>query len=1043
MMQVGKINLSKLRSKLPEVRARFGAAIRFLGKWLPEIGRLAGQAVASAARILARPRAGRGGRTAPGGQNLNGRKLKWFHRLKIRTKLLVAFAMVAAMAALIGAVGINSLRTVDSNYRTLQEKNTIPFNNISRAAIQFEMIMANLRDILLVEEDRTRNLVNNSMLNNTMQQALANFAKDGLTSPDEREQFRGLVDAISQFNELNNQFIEYVTLDQQQEALALVNGPMKTQAQTVETIITNLYDLNLKKAAEVAEANTARTNQTEIFMIVVAVAGVLGAIGLGWYIAGLVARPVKLLTKAAEKLAVGDVEVEIAAAGNDEIGQLTEAFGKMVENTRLQARIAQRIAGGDLTMEIVPRSDRDILALSMRQMIDTLRKLIEEANSLTEAAITGRLEVRGDREKFTGAYYEIISGFNRTLDALIGPLNVAASYLDQIAKGEIPPRIVEEYQGDFNEIKNNLNQCIDAINALIADANRLAQAGIAGRLDIRADAASHQGDFRRIIEGVNETLDAVINPLNVAAEYVDRIAHGDIPPRIIEEYPGDFNAIRDNLNQCIEAIEALISDAYQLAQAAIEGDLSVRADTRKHQGDFRRIIEGVNETLDAVIDPLNMAAEYVDRIAKGDIPPRITGLYNGDFNEIKNNLNQCIDAINALIDDTDALVEAAIAGRLSTRADLERHQGDFRKIVAGINHTLDAVIEPVQEASAVLQEMAKGNLGVSMAGDYQGDHAAIKTALNFTIASIRGYIGEIAEVLDKMAGGSLNVGIRREYVGDFVVIKDSLNRIIDSFNEILMGLDRASEQVAASARHVSDSSQALSESAAEQASTVQEITASLGEIAAQTRQNALDASQANQLAISIKNNAVEGDQQMQAMLQAMTEIEQAAGSISKIIKMIDEIAFQTNILALNAAIEAARAGVYGKGFAVVAEEVRNLARRSAAAAKDTAGLIELSIKKVGAGTEIADKTAAALNRIVEGVTQAVSLMGEIAVASSQQATSIAQINSGVSQVAQVTQTSTATAEQSASASVELSGQAELLKDTVKRFTLKDIANLAN
>ena len=174
----------------------------------------------------------------------------------------------------------------------------------------------------------------------------------------------------------------------------------------------------------------------------------------------------------------------------------------------------------------------------------------------------------------------------------------------------------------------------------------LIKAAVEGKLATRADATKHQGDFRKIVEGVNETLDAVIGPLNVSAEYVDRISKGDIPPKITDSYNGDFNEIKNNLNNCIDAVNALVADAGLLAKAAVEGKLATRADASKHQGDFRKIVEGVNETLDAVIGPLNVSAEYVDRISKGDIPPKITDSYNGDFNEIKNNLNNCIDDIN-------------------------------------------------------------------------------------------------------------------------------------------------------------------------------------------------------------------------------------------------------------------------------------------------------------------------------------------------------------------------------------------------------------
>ncbi|MCX5828978.1 MAG: MCP four helix bundle domain-containing protein, partial [Deltaproteobacteria bacterium] len=327
-----------------------------------------------------------------------------------------------------------------------------------------------------------------------------------------------------------------------------------------------------------------------------------------------------------------------------------------------------------------------------RDISKILNALLAEIKTLVAAAVGGKLATRADPEKINFEFRGIATGLNETLDAVIGPLNVAAEYVDRISKGDIPPKITDSYNGDFNEIKNNLNQAIDAVNALVADANVLSKAAVEGKLATRADATKHQGDFRKIVEGVNQTLDAVIGPLNVAAEYVDRISKGDIPPKITDSYNGDFNEIKNNLNQCIDAVNVLVADANMLSKAAVEGKLATRADAAKHQGDFRKIVEGVNQTLDAVIGPLNVAAEYVDRISKGDLPPKITDAYNGDFNEIKNNLNNCIDNINALVGDAGLLVTAAVEGKLATRADATKHQGDFRKIVEGVNQTLDRVV---------------------------------------------------------------------------------------------------------------------------------------------------------------------------------------------------------------------------------------------------------------------------------------------------------------------------------------------------------------
>ena len=315
----------------------------------------------------------------------------------------------------------------------------------------------------------------------------------------------------------------------------------------------------------------------------------------------------------------------------------------------------------------------------------------------------------------------------------------------------------------------------------------------------------------------------------------------------------------------------------------------------------------------------------------------------------------------------------------------------------------------------------------------------ISLSLGWYIASvIKKPVGEMVAAAKRIADGDLDVEMVVRSKDEVGVLAESFSHMLENVNEVMSNINSASEQVASGSRQVSDSSMALSQGATEQASSIEELTASIEQIASQTRLNAQNATHASTLADETKASAIEGNDQMQSMLKSMESINESSISISKIIKVIDEIAFQTNILALNAAVEAARAGEHGKGFAVVAEEVRNLAARSANAAKETAELIEGSMRIVGQGTKVANLTADSLTRIVSSIEKVSDLVNNISTASNEQSIGVDQINQGISQIADVVQTTSATSEETAAASEELSSQAELLKQQVSRFKLKRV-----
>lgn len=570
-----------------------------------------------------------------------------------------------------------------------------------------------------------------------------------------------------------------------------------------------------------------------------------------------------------------------------------------------------------------------------------------------------------------------------------------------------------------------INSISKPINNLVKISNKIAKG------DMSENIKPQGKDEITILE---ESFSDMIYSINEKTQAINKLAKGNTNINI--EKKSDKDTLAIGINLMIDTINEIKTTALSLIKDVRNGDFSKRGDVTNFDGIWKNIIENINDLIEAFAKPLNFSSDYIIKLAKGMDVDEIDEDYKGDFNIIMNSLSDIARALSKLKLEIKDLVDNAIEGKLDYRGDDSGLEGGFKEIISGINKTLDAIVMPVKEAATVLEEVSEGNLDTKVVGEYKGDHAIIKNALNQTIENVNAYIKDISHVLREISNSNLDIEINRDYKGDFVEIKQSLNLIIESFNSVLSELLLASDEVSAGSNQIASSSQNLSQSSTEQASAIEEITASIEEIAGQTKQNASNANKANELSDVVSKKALEGDKSMNDMLVAMKDISESSSNISKIIKVIDEIAFQTNILALNAAVEAARAGQHGKGFAVVAEEVRNLAARSANAAKETTLLIESSIQKAEAGTNIAQGTAQSLNEIVQGINKTTNLVSEISDFSNNQAVGIEQINDAINQVSQVVQNNTAISQESASASEQLSSQADLLKEMVEKFKLK-------
>ncbi|WP_157202402.1 methyl-accepting chemotaxis protein [Methanoplanus limicola] len=425
---------------------------------------------------------------------------------------------------------------------------------------------------------------------------------------------------------------------------------------------------------------------------------------------------------------------------------------------------------------------------------DIVYGILHETERLTESSTAGELDVRGDADRFPGGWGSIITGMNNTLDAVIQPLNVAAEYVERISRGDIPEKITYNYNGDFNEIKNNLNLCIEGLGGLV-EANKILQ-NIKLNDFTEKTKGSYAGIFKEVCDALNDVIDHNI----YVQETVSQIAEGNL-----ERLPA-YKAIgkrceNDKLLPAYIAmmsnIQLLTDETQDLTDAAIMGKLDVRADSSKLKGEYKKLVEGVNNTLDAVVEPFVLAAEYIERISRGDIPEKITAQYKGDYNEINNNLNLCIDALDGCIKDVGMMNEAAVKGDLDRRIDVSRHKGDFAKIGGGLNDTFGEMARVLKICGDFIESVSYGRQLEKITADTSGYYLVIRDNINHSVDVTGNVISEINRLTDGAIAGQLEIrGNTSEFDGAWAGIIGGINDTIEAFavpaNEGIRVLDEYS-----------------------------------------------------------------------------------------------------------------------------------------------------------------------------------------------------------------------------------------------------------
>lgn len=525
-------------------------------------------------------------------------------------------------------------------------------------------------------------------------------------------------------------------------------------------------------------------------------------------------------------------------------------------------------------------------------------------------------------------------------------------------------------------------------------------------------------------------------PMRKMCKIAKDVTNGNLNVTIDDIGNDSVNDLAVNFKQLIYTFNELTSDMTSMAISQEKGDWNAFIDINKYNAKYKSMALVVNSMCKSQITSSRMAIECIKKIGEGNFDANISKM-KGDkviFNEVIDDLSSNLKNVYNKI---NIIVTSASNGNLDKRIDSSDCKGDWSKIIDSLNSLLEIIEEPFKEYSTTLIEMSKGNFNVSVDGNYNGDFKLIKDNLNHTVKELSSYISEIAYILEHLANNDLTKSIEREYIGDFSIIKFSINNIFVKLSTVLSDINASSKQVREGAKTMSDSALQIANGSSLQLSSVEELNTSVKSIYAMAQENNNNSLIAKQLSLNTTDNAKSGNEKMELLLKSMEDITIASININKIIKIIQEIASQTNLLSINASIESARAGVNGKGFAVVAEQVRDLANKSKNAAGQSSIYILDTMNKVKIGSELTNITAKSLSEILENASKVFNVIEKITVASNEQSTAIDNVSIGLNQILSVVNDNTATSEESSASSQELLSQSHILSNMVSVFALPE------
>jgi len=611
--------------------------------------------------------------------------MRWFYDLKIGFKLQSSFILVAAIAATIGWIGLSKVGQLKTSGATLYAARLVPTQDLAYANFGFLNARADLRDLLLAKDQRARDEAAESLESQTQdtEKRIESFGKRTLSS-EEQGMLVKFQSSSERYKKLRGPVVQAALNGDLAKAESLMQGEMQEAQAQARKDLRSLIDFEGQVAEEQEKSDEAAASAARTEVIACMAVGIVLAMGLGLLLAGLIGKPLRSMQAAAEKLALGDVDVQIALDTKDELGELARSFRVMTEVIRDRASLAQKIAAGDVAVEVRPKSERDVLGKSFVEVVATLRKLVSETDTLAQAAVAGKLTARGAADQFQGGFRKIVEGVNRTLDAVIGPLNVAANYVERISKGDLPPQITDTYHGEFNAIKNNLNNLIAAMEEVTRAAEEIAQ----GNLTVSVRERSAQDKLMQALSAMVTGLTRTVTEIRSIAGEVSAASQAISTASV--QVSNGASAQAASAEEASSSMEEMGSNIKQNADNAQQTDKIATKSAKDAQESGKSVVEAVQ-----AMKEIASKISIIEEIA------RQTNLLA---------LNAAIEAARAGEHGKGFAVVAAEVRKLAERSqkaagEINQLSGTTVKVSERAGEMLDKLVPDIQKTAELVQEI--------------------------------------------------------------------------------------------------------------------------------------------------------------------------------------------------------------------------------------------------------------------------------------------------------------------------------------------------